>query len=56
MYIVFCFISFRQKDFDVKYGCLFIFMKRMEDIYFLEGKNVKFECKIMGIFELNVIW
>lgn len=56
MYIVSFFDSFRQKDFDAKYGCPPTFMKRMDNTYSPEGKNAKFECKIMGIPEPNVTW
>ncbi|XP_062595919.1 titin-like isoform X3 [Saccostrea cucullata] len=50
--------SFRQKDFDAKYGCAPTFIKRMENIYAADGKSksAKFECKVMGIPEPNVTW
>nr|XP_022325334.1 titin-like isoform X5 [Crassostrea virginica] len=48
--------SFRQKDFDAKYGCPPTFIKKIENTYSPEGKNAKFECKVMGIPEPNVTW
>ncbi|KAK3083319.1 hypothetical protein FSP39_019350 [Pinctada imbricata] len=48
--------SFKQKDFDAKYGCPPTFMKRIDDMYSPEGKAAKFECKVMGIPEPVVTW
>ncbi|KAJ8321036.1 hypothetical protein KUTeg_002623 [Tegillarca granosa] len=49
-------LKFKQTDFDAKYGCAPTFMKKLEDISAPEGNDAKFECRVMGIPEPEVIW